>query len=77
MANQRIDIDGKLDQLVAGENKEKVEKELGTKVEDTLVVSVFKSMGMSDKTMLMIEQDLRDQKDSKEVVKGLKAGRDR
>ena len=77
MANQKIDIDGKLDQLVAGENKEKVEKELGSKVEDTLVVSVFKSMGMSDKTMLMIEQDLRDQKESKEVLRDLKTGKDK
>lgn len=69
IANQKIDIDGKLDQLMAGENKEKVEKELGTSVENTLVVSMFKSMGLSDKTLLMIEQDLRVQKkDSKEVL---------
>ena len=68
IANQKIDIDGKLDQLLAGENKEKVEKELGSSVENTFVVSMFKSMGLSDKTLLMIEQDLRVQKvDTKEV----------
>lgn len=38
MANQKIDIDGKLDQLMTGESKEKVEKELGTSVENTIVV---------------------------------------
>ncbi len=54
---------------MAGENKEMVEKELGSSVENTFVVSMFKSMGLSDKTLLMIEQDLRVQKvESKEVV---------
>ena len=55
MASQKIYIDGKLYQLMAGENKEKVEKELGTAPENTFVVSMFKSMGLSDKTLLMIE----------------------
>ena len=43
------------DILLKDENKEKVEKELGTAPENTFVVSMFKSMGLSDKTLLMIE----------------------
>ena len=69
MANQKIDVDGRLDQLMAGEDKKKVEAELGTDVKNTFVVSMFKSMGLSDKTLLMIEQDLTNALNLNDCVK--------
>ena len=76
MANQKIDVDGRLDQLMAGEDKKKVEAELGTDVKNTFVVSMFKSMGLSDKTLLMIEQDLREAKKEK-ALEEIKAAKDK
>lgn len=65
IARYRVNVDGDISQmgLVGKENELQImeSSNAGVPIRDTFIVSLFKSLGLSDRTILEIENDLRDQ----------------
>lgn len=59
MALQKVDLDGKIEQIATLNGE--IQCEECTEIREHLVMQLFQSLGLTDKTLLNIEMDLREQ----------------
>ena len=64
LANTQLRLDGPVEEQITGAIKEAenfFSYDPSQTVQDVFLIQMFRSMGLSDKTILVIEQDLRNQ----------------
>jgi hypothetical protein len=65
MSQFHIDVNGKIDQIGVMNNDSEMKlmeaANGGVPIQDQFLISMFKSMGLSDRTLLEVEHDLREQ----------------
>ena len=76
MASSKIDLDGSIEQIAmldeSDQNKDEKNCDQCTVIREHLVMQVFQSLGLSDRTLLAIENDLRDQQSRTKAALELK-----
>ena len=65
MSSYKVDVNGNIEQIgvISSDSEMKLMEAAngGVPIKDQFIISLFKSMGLSDRTLLEVENDMREQ----------------